>query len=148
MRSPGWNYREGQNSKWAHFWKLVYTLSCIPKTLHNLVFSCSHFVKSDSETGKGTNILRVCELSGVRYVSTLASRVRVLATITRVPRSWVSSVLTCKGCLRSAVSSKIVHFIVVCLVAKPLNRSKAKVDLAMIQTLLLFKCILLYYNAN
>ena len=64
---------------------------------------------------------------------------------TRASLVSVSSVLTCKGCLRSAVSSKIVHFIVVCLVAKPLNRSKAKVDLAMIQTLLLFKCILLYY---
>ena len=34
----------------------------------------------------------------------------------------------------------IVHFTVVCLVAKPLNRSEAKVDLVMIQTLLLFKC--------
>ena len=34
----------------------------------------------------------------------------------------------------------MVHFTVVCLVAKPLNRSKAKGDLVMIQTLLLFKC--------
>ena len=34
----------------------------------------------------------------------------------------------------------IVHFTVVCLVAKSLNRSKAKGDLVMIQTLLLFKC--------
>ena len=43
---------------------------------------------------------------------------------------------------------KIVHFTVVCLVAKPLNRSEAKVDLVIIQTLLLFKCKLLCYHAN
>ena len=42
----------------------------------------------------------------------------------------------------------IVNFSVVCLVAKPLNRSKAKVDLVMTQTLLLFKCKLLCYHAN
>ena len=42
----------------------------------------------------------------------------------------------------------IVHFTVVCLVTKPLNRSEAKGDLVMIQTLLLFKCKLLYYHAN
>ena len=42
----------------------------------------------------------------------------------------------------------MVHFIVACLVAKPLNRSEAKGDLAMIQTLLLFKCKLLCYNTN
>ena len=42
----------------------------------------------------------------------------------------------------------IVHFTVVCLVAKPLNRSEAKVDLVMIPTLLLFKCKLLCYHAN
>ena len=41
----------------------------------------------------------------------------------------------------------IVHFTVVYLVAKPLNRSKAKVDLVM-KTLLLFKCKLLCYHAN
>ena len=35
-----------------------------------------------------------------------------------------------------------------CLFAKPLNRSEAKGDLVMIQTLLLFKCKLLYYYAN
>ena len=35
-----------------------------------------------------------------------------------------------------------------CLVAKPLNRSEAKGDLVMIQTLLLFKCKLLCYHAN
>ena len=34
----------------------------------------------------------------------------------------------------------IVHFTVLCLVAKPLIRSEAKGDLVMIQTLLLFKC--------
>ena len=38
---------------------------------------------------------------------------------------------------------RIVHFTVVCLVAKPLNRSEAKDDLVMMQTLLLFKCKLL-----
>ena len=52
--------------------------------------------------------------------------------------------------------SPILHFKVVCLVAKPLNRSEAKVDLVMIQTLLLFQmqitlltCLLdtsLYHN--
>ena len=42
----------------------------------------------------------------------------------------------------------IVHFTVVCLVAKPLNRSEAKGDLVMIQTLLLFKCKLLCYLAK
>ena len=39
----------------------------------------------------------------------------------------------------------MIHFTVVCLVAKPLNRSEAKVDLVMVQTLLLFKCKLLCY---
>ena len=42
----------------------------------------------------------------------------------------------------------IVHFTVVSLVAKPLNRNEAKGDLVMIQTLLLFKCKLLCYHAN
>ena len=42
----------------------------------------------------------------------------------------------------------IVHFTVVCLVAKPLNRNEAKGDLVLIQTLLLFKCKLLFYHAN
>ena len=41
------------------------------------------------------------------------------------------------------LSFRIVHFTVVCLVAKPLNRSEAKGDHVMIQTLLLFKCKLL-----
>ena len=36
-------------------------------------------------------------------------------------------------------------FTVVCSVAKPLNRSEAKVDLVMVQTLLLFKYNLLCY---
>ena len=35
-----------------------------------------------------------------------------------------------------------------CLVAKPFNRSEAKGDLVVIQTLLLFKCKLLFYHAN
>ena len=42
----------------------------------------------------------------------------------------------------------IVHFTVVCLVAKPLNRNEAKGDLVMIQTLLLFKCKLLCNYTN
>ena len=42
----------------------------------------------------------------------------------------------------------IVHFTVVRLVAKPLNRNEAKSDLVMIQTLLLFKFKLLCYHAN
>ena len=44
--------------------------------------------------------------------------------------------------------ARIVHFTVVCLVAKPLNRSEANVDLVTIQTLLLFKCKLLCYHTN
>ena len=43
---------------------------------------------------------------------------------------------------------RIVHFTVVCLVAKPLNWSEAKGDLVMIQTLLLLKCKLICYHAN
>ena len=42
----------------------------------------------------------------------------------------------------------IVHFTVVCLVAKSLTRSEAKGDLVMIQTLLLLKCKLICYHAN
>ena len=42
----------------------------------------------------------------------------------------------------------IVHFTVLCLVAKPLDRSEAKGDLVMIQTLLLLKCKLICYHAN
>ena len=42
----------------------------------------------------------------------------------------------------------VAHFTVVCLVAKPLNRSDAKGDLVIIQTLLLFKCEFLCYHAN
>ena len=34
----------------------------------------------------------------------------------------------------------MVHFAVTCLVAKSSNRSEAKDDLVMMQTLLLFKC--------
>ena len=46
------------------------------------------------------------------------------------------------------VEKSIVHFTVVCLVAKPLNRIEAKGDLVMIQTLLLLKCKLICYHAN
>ena len=42
----------------------------------------------------------------------------------------------------------MVHFTIVCLIAKPFNRSEAKGDLVLIQTLLLFKCKLLCYHAN
>ena len=47
-----------------------------------------------------------------------------------------------------AEAIEIVHFTVVCLVAKPLNRSEAKGDLVMLQTLLLLKCKLICYHAN
>ena len=53
-----------------------------------------------------------------------------------------------KSCASQKITSLIVHFTVVCLVAKPLNRNEAKGDLVMIQTLLLFKCKLLCYHAN
>ena len=42
----------------------------------------------------------------------------------------------------------IVHFIVVCLVAKPSNRSEAKGGLAMTQTLPLSECKLPCYYAS
>ena len=42
----------------------------------------------------------------------------------------------------------ILHFTVVCLVAKPLNRSEATGDLVVIQTLLLFICKSFCYHAN
>ena len=42
----------------------------------------------------------------------------------------------------------IIHLTVACLVAKPLNRSDAKGDFDMIQTLLLLKCKLPCYHAN
>ena len=48
----------------------------------------------------------------------------------------------------SVTSSLILHFIVVCLVAKPLNRSNARVDFVVIQTLLLFVCKSLCYHVN
>ena len=41
-----------------------------------------------------------------------------------------------------------IHCAVVCLAEEPLNRIEAKVDLVMIQTLLLFKCKLLCYYDN
>ena len=43
----------------------------------------------------------------------------------------------------------IVHFKVMCLVAKPLmNRGEGRVDFVVIQTLLLFICKSLCYHAN
>ena len=50
--------------------------------------------------------------------------------------------------LKKCLYCIIVHFTVACMVAKPFNRGEAKVDLVMIQTLLLFKCKLLCYHAN
>ena len=50
-------------------------------------------------------------------------------------------------CITMTPCDTIVHFTVVCLVAKPLNRSEAKGDLVMIQTLLLLKSKLLCYHA-
>ena len=44
--------------------------------------------------------------------------------------------------------SPIIHFTVACLLVKSLNRSEAKGDAVMIQTLLLFKCKLLCYYAD
>ena len=41
----------------------------------------------------------------------------------------------------------IVHFTIVCLEAKPLNRSDARVYFVVIQTLLLFICKSLCYHA-
>ena len=46
------------------------------------------------------------------------------------------------------VNLSLVHFTVMYLVAKPLNRSEAEGDLVMIQTLLLLKCKLICYHAN
>ena len=48
----------------------------------------------------------------------------------------------------SKSNDKYLHFTVVCLVAKPLNRSEATGDLVVIQTLLLFICKSLCYHAN
>ena len=50
--------------------------------------------------------------------------------------------------IKLSSKQKIVHFTVVCLVAKPLNRNEAKGDLVMIQTLLLFKGKLFCFHAN
>ena len=53
---------------------------------------------------------------------------------------WLSSL--------SRSVKRIAHFTVVCLVAKPLNMSEARVDFVVIQTLLLFICKSLCYHAN
>ena len=50
--------------------------------------------------------------------------------------------------LLSVINGAVVHFTVVRLVAKPLNRGEATDDLVMIQTLLLFKCKSLCSHAN
>ena len=39
------------------------------------------------------------------------------------------------------IDKYVLHFTVVCLVAKPLNRSEARVDFGMKQTLLLFRYV-------
>ena len=51
-----------------------------------------------------------------------------------------------KNCFSWCPKITIVLCIVVCLVAKPLNRSEAEVDFAMTQNLLLFKYKLLCYQ--
>ena len=56
--------------------------------------------------------------------------------------------MSCPSLSPTGLFRTIVHFTIVHLVAKPLNRSEAKGDLVMIQTLLLFKCKLLCYHAN
>ena len=55
---------------------------------------------------------------------------------------------TLKGVKYTQHGMLIVHFTVVYLVARPLNKSKAEVHLVMIQTLLLFTFKLLCYHAN
>lgn len=47
-----------------------------------------------------------------------------------------------------SICNRIVHFKVVCLIAKPLNKSEARGNLVMTQRLLLFKCTLLCDHAN
>ena len=42
---------------------------------------------------------------------------------------------------KSSMTAVIDHFIVVCLVARPLNESEAGVDLILIDTSLLFSCV-------
>ena len=58
--------------------------------------------------------------------------------------------MTCKHPFFEAITPHVScpFNLQLCLVAKPLNRSEAKVDLVLIQTLLLFKCKLLCYHAN
>ena len=48
----------------------------------------------------------------------------------------------------STEKEPIVQFAVVCLVAKPSNKSEAKDDLVMIQMVLLFKIKFLCYHAS
>ena len=67
--------------------------------------------------------------------------------LTKFDRSLTDQLVPIHADLQASASS-IVHFIVVCLVAKPLDRNEAKGDLVMMQTLLLFKCKLLCYHAN
>ena len=50
--------------------------------------------------------------------------------------------------INQSMNRLIVHFTAVCLVVKPLNRSEARVDFVLIQTLLLFTCKSLCYHAN
>ena len=50
--------------------------------------------------------------------------------------------------IRETVHSIILHFTVVCLVAKPLNRSETRIDFVVTQTLLLFICKSLCYHAR
>ena len=67
--------------------------------------------------------------------------------LTKFDRSLTDQLVPIHADLQTSASS-IVHFIIVCLVAKPLDRNEAKGDLVMMQTLLLFKCKLFCYRAN
>ena len=60
--------------------------------------------------------------------------------------SWFDQGNSAHGCFHH--SDAIVHFTVVCLLTEPLNRSEARVEFVVIQTLLCFLCKSLCYHAN
>ena len=66
-----------------------------------------------------------------------------LLTLNTLLNISTHTLLTVLHTFPMVLTLRIVHFTVACLVAKPLNRSEAKDDLVMMQTLLLFKCKLL-----
>ena len=78
----------------------------------------------------------------------VALTVSALATFPKIARKGLNVQFVCQTAARSFSSAQIVHFTVVCLVAKPLNGSEARDDLVMIQTLLPFKYKSLCYHAN